>query len=183
MRANPEQQELALESLLELCREPSLVLDLLSESPPQIPFLCVFPFFPFFVFTLFWIWKHILFCSSHLFFFCFTFFFKRYTNYDCDVHCSNLFENLCDALCKRVIPEARTLNILNLLAAEVSFLLLPFPFPLLLPLLLLPFSLYFLNLLGSSFIFKLNIKKKEVWWQYFFYFFKSCKIFVLQVFH
>ncbi|OQR85972.1 hypothetical protein ACHHYP_11123 [Achlya hypogyna] len=68
-------EELALESLLEFCREPALMLDL-------------------------------------------------YINYDCDVHCTNLFEVLCKALARNAqvapsLPEAPAVfNILNLLALE-----------------------------------------------------------------
>lgn len=51
-----EQKEIALESLLEFCHEPSLMSDL-------------------------------------------------YVNYDCDVHCSNLFENICQALIAIVSSE------------------------------------------------------------------------------
>ncbi|RHY24929.1 hypothetical protein DYB32_009551, partial [Aphanomyces invadans] len=51
-----EQKELALESLLEFCREPALMLDL-------------------------------------------------YINYDCDVHCTNLFEVLCTALAQTTQGE------------------------------------------------------------------------------
>ncbi|OQR96112.1 hypothetical protein THRCLA_07373 [Thraustotheca clavata] len=75
-----EQKELALESLLEFCREPALMLDL-------------------------------------------------YINYDCDVHCTNLFEVLCKALARNtqvstVAPTSPdstappVFNILNLLALE-----------------------------------------------------------------
>ncbi|KAF0700826.1 Aste57867_8677 [Aphanomyces stellatus] len=69
-----EQKELALESLLEFCREPALMLDL-------------------------------------------------YINYDCDVHCTNLFEVLCTALGQTAqviyFPEQPPVfNILNLLALE-----------------------------------------------------------------
>ncbi|KAH9131937.1 hypothetical protein LEN26_007558 [Aphanomyces euteiches] len=69
-----EQKELALESLLEFCREPALMLDL-------------------------------------------------YINYDCDVHCTNLFEVLCTALAQTTqvvyFPELPPVfNILNLLALE-----------------------------------------------------------------
>ncbi|EQC29185.1 hypothetical protein SDRG_13059 [Saprolegnia diclina VS20] len=70
-----EQKELALESLLEFCREPALMLDL-------------------------------------------------YINYDCDVHCTNLFEVLCKALARNthvtsVAPDVPPVfNILNLLALE-----------------------------------------------------------------
>ena len=52
-----EQKELALESLLDFCREPALMLDL-------------------------------------------------YTNYDCDVQCTNLFETLCKYLCRNAAPRA-----------------------------------------------------------------------------
>eukprot|EP01084_Bolivina_argentea_P120608 213797_1 len=67
---NPEQQELALESLLEFCREPALMLDL-------------------------------------------------YTNYDCDMHCTNLFEAVCRTLAMQALPvngqiHLNTLNILGL---------------------------------------------------------------------
>lgn len=66
----PEQRELALESLLDFCREPALMLDL-------------------------------------------------YVNYDCDVHCTNLFETLCKCLSRHAQPEAgESLNILHLLALE-----------------------------------------------------------------
>ncbi|ETV68231.1 hypothetical protein, variant 5 [Aphanomyces astaci] len=69
-----EQKELALESLLEFCREPALMLDL-------------------------------------------------YINYDCDVHCTNLFEVLCTALAKTTqvtyFPDLPPVfNILNLLALD-----------------------------------------------------------------
>lgn len=53
---SPAKEELALESLLEFCREPSLMLDL-------------------------------------------------YTNYDCDVQCTNLFDSVISALCFRSIPH------------------------------------------------------------------------------
>ena len=49
-------EELALESLLEFCREPSLMYDL-------------------------------------------------YTNYDCDVQCTNLFDSLLGLLCRRAVPS------------------------------------------------------------------------------
>ncbi|ETV96484.1 hypothetical protein, variant [Aphanomyces invadans] len=69
-----EQKELALESLLEFCREPALMLDL-------------------------------------------------YINYDCDVHCTNLFEVLCTALAQTTqvtyFPDLPPVfNILNLLALD-----------------------------------------------------------------
>ena len=85
----PEQRELALESMLEFCREPSLMSDL-------------------------------------------------YTNYDCDINCTNLFETICCTLARVASPrdpsEEKTsedgkdegdevelkprLNILNRLALE-----------------------------------------------------------------
>ncbi|KAI9916957.1 hypothetical protein PsorP6_018197 [Peronosclerospora sorghi] len=67
-----EQKELALESLLEFCREPALMLDL-------------------------------------------------YINYDCDVHCTNLFEVLCKSLaknCKSMCGIDGGLNALTLLCLE-----------------------------------------------------------------
>ena len=71
-----EQKELALESLLEFCREPALMLDL-------------------------------------------------YVNYDTDVHCTNLFETLLQALARNTSPESclnqragAPLNSLNVLALE-----------------------------------------------------------------
>lgn len=67
-----EQKELALESLLEFCREPALMLDL-------------------------------------------------YINYDCDVHCTNLFEVLCKSLARNCDAMATTdvgLNALTLLCFE-----------------------------------------------------------------
>ncbi len=68
---NPEQQELALESLLEFCREPALLLDL-------------------------------------------------YTNYDCDMHCTNLFEAVCRTLAMQALPvkDQIHLNTLNILGLE-----------------------------------------------------------------
>ncbi|TYZ68326.1 hypothetical protein PybrP1_007605 [[Pythium] brassicae (nom. inval.)] len=67
-----EQKELALESLLEFCREPALMLDL-------------------------------------------------YVNYDCDVHCTNLFEVLCKSLarnCQDMASDDGSLNALSLLCLE-----------------------------------------------------------------
>lgn len=67
-----EQKELALESLLEFCREPALMLDL-------------------------------------------------YINYDCDVHCTNLFEVLCKSLaknCQSMSGPDGNLNALTLLCLE-----------------------------------------------------------------
>ncbi|EGZ07279.1 hypothetical protein PHYSODRAFT_528113 [Phytophthora sojae] len=67
-----EQKELALESLLEFCREPALMLDL-------------------------------------------------YINYDCDVHCTNLFEVLCKSLaknCQSMSGADGSLNALTLLCLE-----------------------------------------------------------------
>lgn len=67
-----EQKELALESLLEFCREPALMLDL-------------------------------------------------YVNYDCDVHCTNLFEVLCKSLarnCQAMESGDGSLNALSLLCLE-----------------------------------------------------------------
>ncbi|KAL4166898.1 hypothetical protein KRP22_012385 [Phytophthora ramorum] len=67
-----EQKELALESLLEFCREPALMLDL-------------------------------------------------YINYDCDVHCTNLFEVLCKSLarnCQSMSGTDGSLNALTLLCLE-----------------------------------------------------------------
>ncbi|GMF50004.1 unnamed protein product [Phytophthora fragariaefolia] len=67
-----EQKELALESLLEFCREPALMLDL-------------------------------------------------YINYDCDVHCTNLFEVLCKSLaknCQSMSGADGNLNALTLLCLE-----------------------------------------------------------------
>ncbi|CAI5700643.1 unnamed protein product [Peronospora effusa] len=67
-----EQKELALESLLEFCREPALMLDL-------------------------------------------------YINYDCDVHCTNLFEVLCKSLaknCQSMCGADGSLNALTLLCLE-----------------------------------------------------------------
>lgn len=56
MPLSPAREELALESLLEFCREPSLMQDL-------------------------------------------------YTNYDCDVQCTNLFDAIVTTLCNRAIPQ------------------------------------------------------------------------------
>lgn len=70
--ASNEQKELALESLLEFCREPALMLDL-------------------------------------------------YVNYDCDVHCTNLFEVLCKSLarnCQDMESDDGSLNALSLLCLE-----------------------------------------------------------------
>ncbi|EEY54486.1 uncharacterized protein PITG_08139 [Phytophthora infestans T30-4] len=67
-----EQKELALESLVEFCREPALMLDL-------------------------------------------------YINYDCDVHCTNLFEVLCKSLaknCQSMSSPDGNLNALTLLCLE-----------------------------------------------------------------
>lgn len=67
-----EQKELALESLLEFCREPALMLDL-------------------------------------------------YINYDCDVHCTNLFEVLCKSLARNCEAMSTTdvgLNALTLLCLD-----------------------------------------------------------------
>lgn len=64
-----EQKELAMESLVEFCREPALMLDL-------------------------------------------------YINYDCDVHCTNLFEVLCKSLSKHAKSSTGRLNVLHLLALE-----------------------------------------------------------------
>lgn len=68
-----EQKELALESLLEFCREPAMMLDL-------------------------------------------------YINYDCDVHCTNLFEVLCKSLVKHCQMmekgDGTSLNALTLLCLE-----------------------------------------------------------------
>lgn len=67
-----EQKELALESLIEFCREPALMLDL-------------------------------------------------YINYDCDVHCTNLFEVLCKSLarnCQAMESADGSLNALTLLCLE-----------------------------------------------------------------
>ncbi|KAJ0402624.1 hypothetical protein ATCC90586_010863 [Pythium insidiosum] len=67
-----EQKELALESLLEFCREPAMMLDL-------------------------------------------------YVNYDCDVHCTNLFEVLCKSLarnCQALESPGGSLNALTLLCLE-----------------------------------------------------------------
>lgn len=64
-----EQKELAMESLVEFCREPALMLDL-------------------------------------------------YVNYDCDVHCTNLFEVLCKTLSRLAKSPTGRLNVLNLLALE-----------------------------------------------------------------
>lgn len=55
MSISPAKEELALESLLEFCREPALMQDL-------------------------------------------------YTNYDCDVQCTNLFDSIITTLCNRAIP-------------------------------------------------------------------------------
>jgi brefeldin A-resistance guanine nucleotide exchange factor 1 len=43
-----------------------------------------------------------------------------YLNYDCDVHCSNLFEMICDTLGKMAVPktESAPINVLNRLALE-----------------------------------------------------------------
>eukprot|EP00924_Labyrinthula_sp_SR-Ha-C_P002838 maker-scaffold_13-augustus-gene-8.10-mRNA-1 protein AED:0.26 eAED:0.30 QI:0/0/0/0.5/1/0.5/2/0/1178 len=60
LKAN-EAKELALESLLDFCREPRLMLDL-------------------------------------------------YVNYDCDMHCSNLFETLVNSLCSASYPPKRPQN-------------------------------------------------------------------------
>lgn len=60
----PAKEELALESLLEFCREPSLMHDL-------------------------------------------------YTNYDCDVQCTNLFDSIIATLCERAIPYVQQGNIDN----------------------------------------------------------------------
>ncbi|RLN49010.1 hypothetical protein BBJ28_00015292, partial [Nothophytophthora sp. Chile5] len=70
--SSDEQKELALESLLEFCREPALMLDL-------------------------------------------------YINYDCDVHCTNLFEVLCKSLARNCQAMAGTdtgMNVLTLLCLE-----------------------------------------------------------------
>lgn len=41
-----------------------------------------------------------------------------YLNYDCDVHCSNLFESICGALSRMAIPEGTFVNSLNRLALD-----------------------------------------------------------------
>lgn len=64
-----EIREMALESLVEFCREPQLMVDI-------------------------------------------------YTNYDCDVQCTNLFEDMCKFLSKNTFPLSGSLNALNLLALE-----------------------------------------------------------------
>jgi brefeldin A-resistance guanine nucleotide exchange factor 1 len=64
-----EIREMALESLVEFCREPQLMVEL-------------------------------------------------YTNYDCDVHCTNLFEDMCKFLSKNTFPLSGSLNALNLLSLE-----------------------------------------------------------------
>lgn len=65
----PAKEELTLESLLEFCREPSLMQDI-------------------------------------------------YTNYDCDVQCTNLFDSIITTLCSRAIPKGLTLSTLNSHYAE-----------------------------------------------------------------
>jgi len=65
----PENREMALESLVEFCREPRLMVDI-------------------------------------------------YTNYDCDVQCTNLFEDMCRFLSKNAFPFSGSLNALNLLSLE-----------------------------------------------------------------
>jgi len=70
-----EAREMALESLVEFCREPQLMVDI-------------------------------------------------YTNYDCDVQCTNLFEDMCKFLSKNTFPLSGSLNALNLLSLEGLFAIL-----------------------------------------------------------
>ena len=65
----PETREMALESLVEFCREPQLMVDI-------------------------------------------------YTNYDCDMQCTNLFEDMVKFLSKNTFPLSGSLNALNLLSLE-----------------------------------------------------------------
>ena len=65
----PETREMALESLVEFCREPQLMMDI-------------------------------------------------YTNYDCDMQCTNLFEDMVKFLSKHTFPLSGSLNALNLLSLE-----------------------------------------------------------------
>jgi len=64
-----ETREMALESLVEFCKEPQLMVDI-------------------------------------------------YTNYDCDVQCTNLFEDMCKYLSKNTFPLSGSLNALNQLSLE-----------------------------------------------------------------
>ena len=41
-----------------------------------------------------------------------------YINYDCDVACTNLFEELCRCLCRNAIPEDQVLTSLHVLSLE-----------------------------------------------------------------
>jgi hypothetical protein len=41
-----------------------------------------------------------------------------YVNYDCDVACTNLFEELCRSLCRNAVPEAGPLTTLHVLSLE-----------------------------------------------------------------
>jgi brefeldin A-resistance guanine nucleotide exchange factor 1 len=65
----PETREMALESLVEFCGEPQLMVDI-------------------------------------------------YTNYDCDMQCTNLFEDMVKFLSKNTFPLSGSLNALNLLSLE-----------------------------------------------------------------
>jgi brefeldin A-resistance guanine nucleotide exchange factor 1 len=65
----PETREMALESLVEFCREPQLMVDI-------------------------------------------------YTNYDCDMQCTNLFEDMVKFLSNNTFPLSGSLNALNLLSLE-----------------------------------------------------------------
>lgn len=41
-----------------------------------------------------------------------------YINYDCDVACTNLFEELCRCLCRNAIPDDQVLTSLHVLSLE-----------------------------------------------------------------
>jgi brefeldin A-resistance guanine nucleotide exchange factor 1 len=41
-----------------------------------------------------------------------------YVNYDCDVACTNLFEELCRSLCRNAVPETGPLTTLHVLSLE-----------------------------------------------------------------
>ena len=41
-----------------------------------------------------------------------------YVNYDCDVACTNLFEELCRSLCRNAVPESGPLTTLHVLSLE-----------------------------------------------------------------
>ncbi|KAJ1472425.1 hypothetical protein T484DRAFT_1840456 [Baffinella frigidus] len=87
----PENREMALESLVEFCREPRLMVDIYTNYNCDMQCTNFFE-------------------DSHTDATLSLYQVDIYTNYDCDVQCTNLFEDMCRFLSKNAFPLSGVLQ-------------------------------------------------------------------------